>query len=243
MNWKKGRKIFRIIWILFGISFFLWMILSMSARGVDKDFLESSSSVFVEQTDNFISFTPNSSYQKVLIFYPGALVDPDAYAPLCRKIAENGYQALIIRMPWRLATKGYHKIKKMDFLNDPAKKFILAGHSQGGKMAAQFVFENPGLIDQLILLGTTHPRDIDLSSSEIPVMKLYGSNDGVASVEKVLANQSRLPQTAKFIEIEGGNHSQFGYYGFQLGDSRADITREEQQEIILREILEFTRSQ
>ena len=131
----------------------------------------------------------------------------------------------------------------MGMLSDSTKNYILAGHSQGGKMAAQFVYENPGLIDRLILLGTTHPRDINLSSSEIPVLKLYGSNDGVASAGKVLANKSNLPSTAKYIEIEGGNHSQFGYYGFQLGDSRADITREEQQSIILEEILHFIESE
>jgi len=30
-------------------------------------------------------------------------------------------------------------------------------------------------------------------------------------------------------EIAGGNHAQFGYYGTQLGDNSATISREEQQ--------------
>lgn len=243
MNWKKTRKILRVIWIVFGVGFLVWMFISMNVRGIDGNILESNSSIHVERQDDYTSFTPASSYQKVFIFYPGALVHPDAYAPLCRKIAENGYQTIIINMPWRMATKGYNKIRGMGMLSDSTKNYILAGHSQGGKMAAQFVYENPGLIDRLILLGTTHPRDINLSSSEIPVLKLYGSNDGVASAGKVLANKSNLPSTAKYIEIEGGNHSQFGYYGFQLGDSRADITREEQQSIILEEILHFIESE
>ncbi len=109
-------------------------------------------------------------------------------------------------------------------------------------MAAQLVHENPGLIHQLVLLGTTHPRDIDLSASKIPVMKIYGSNDGVARVEKVERNKAKLPSSTKYALIDGANHSQFGYYGFQLGDSEAEITREEQQAQILKHVLTFTTS-
>ena len=99
--------------------------------------------------------------------------------------AQDEHQAILCKMPWRLATKGYRRIKETGVLDDSAKQYVLIGHSQGGKMAAQFVYENPGLIHQLVLLGTTHPRDIDLSASEVPTMKIYGSNDGVVKVEKV----------------------------------------------------------
>ena len=54
-------------------------------------------------------------------------------------------------------------------------------------------------------------------------------NDGVAPVERVLANKPLLPETTRWIAIEGGNHSQFGHYGHQLFDGRATITRESQQ--------------
>lgn len=219
------------------------MVVSMNAKGINDEVFADSSLIHVEQTDDYTSFTPTVSYQKVLFFYPGALVDPDAYAPLCRKIAEHGYQTLTIHMPWRMATKGYDKIKEMNLIKDTNKKYVLAGHSQGGKMAAQFVYENPGVIDQLILLGTTHPRDIDLSGIPTPVLKVYGSNDGVANSEKIMANKPKLPPTAQYRRIEGGNHSQFGYYGFQLGDDKADISREEQQELILAHILTFIESE
>lgn len=243
MNWKKVRKVFKTFWIVAGLSFLTWMIISMNAKGFSDDIFSNSSSVRVELNDDYTSFTPTSNYQKTVLFYPGALVDPDAYAPLARKIAENGFQAVIIHMPWRMATKGYNKIKEINMIADSSKKYILAGHSQGAKMAAQFVYENPGLIDQLILLGTTHPRDYDMSSTQIPVLKLYGSHDGVASPRKIIGNKPKLPSSTKYVEIEGANHSQFGYYGFQLGDNRADISREKQQAIILQEILNFIDSE
>jgi hypothetical protein len=35
----------------------------------------------------------------------------------------------------------------------------------------------------------------------------------------------------KWVEIKGGNHSQFGHYGPQLFDGTATVTREEQQPV------------
>jgi hypothetical protein len=238
MKWTIW-KVLRLLWVIAGISFLIWMGISMQAKGVSNATLQTSSRVEIKDTKDYISFTPTSTFQKVFIFYPGALVDPTAYAPLCRKIADNGYKALLIKMPWRLATKGYNKPKELGLLTDTAKQYILAGHSQGAKMAAQFVYENPSLISKLILLGTTHPRDIDLSKSQIPIMKISGSKDGVASLEDINKNKPRLPSTTKYVLIEGANHAQFGYYGYQLGDDKAGITRELQQKIVLDHILAF----
>lgn len=106
-------------------------------------------------------------------------------------------------------------------------------------MAAQFVYENPKLIDKLILIGTTHPRDISLAEAEIPILKIYGSKDGVAGERAIFENKEKLPNSAKFSKIEGANHAQFGYYGFQLGDDKANISREQQQKETLVEILKF----
>ncbi|WP_281321788.1 alpha/beta hydrolase [Flavobacterium aestivum] len=232
-------KIFKRLWITFGICFILWIVISFQTKGVDEAILQSNSSIQVINTENIISFTPKKSYQKVFIFYPGAMVAADAYAPLCRKIAENGYKSIIIKMPWRQPSYGYNIPKEIDLFKDSTKQYILAGHSKGGMMAAQFVYENPTLIDKLILLGTSHPRDFDLSQSSIPIMKISGSNDGLADTKSVNRNKPKLPITTKYVLIKGGNHSQFGYYGSQLGDDKASINREEQQKIILNSILSF----
>jgi pimeloyl-ACP methyl ester carboxylesterase len=142
-------------------------------------------------------------------------------------------------MPWRLASQGYNLPKELKLFADTSKNYILAGHSLGAKMAAQFVYENPSLIDKLVLIGTTHPRDISLANSKIPILKIYGSNDGVADEESIIKNKSKLPATTKFVKINGANHSQFGYYGFQLGDNSATIGREQQQSETVQHIIEF----
>lgn len=233
------KSIIRIIWITGGLIFIAWLFYSYQSHGVDKTFLQDGESTKVEDNRDFYLFTPTSRFREVLIFYPGAMVDPKAYVPLCRKIADSNIKVYLIKMPWRLASKGYNKPKELHLLDDTTKTYILSGHSQGGKMAAQFVYENPTLIDKLILIATTHPRDISLSDCKIPLMKIYGSKDGVADEKSIINNKAKLPLATKFVRIEGANHSQFGYYGFQLGDHTAAISREQQQIEMLENIMEF----
>lgn len=227
------------MWAFLGISSFVWIYISFNSKGFDKSVLKSDSSIEVKISADYISFVPQTMTSKATIFfYPGALVDPFAYAPLCKNLSVRGFETIIVRMPWRMATKGYKLIKERHLLSEN-KRYVIIGHSQGGKMAAQFVFENPNTIDNLILLGTTHPRDIDLSNTETHILKIYGSNDEIARPNDVIMHKSKLPMNTEFYEIKGGNHSQFGYYGCQLGDGKAKITREEQFSLITKEILVF----
>ncbi len=93
----------------------------------------------------------------------------------------------------------------------------------------------------MVLLGTTHPKSSSLSALTMPVTKVYASNDGVAPVDRILANRDLLPRHTKWIEIEGGNHSQFGHYGHQLLDGKATLDREAQQSLTRAAILEALR--
>lgn len=241
MKWTIW-KVLKLLWVTAGIGFMIWQWLSFQAKGVAIEVMQSNAQTRVSSEKDFISFTPNRDYKTVFIFYPGAMVEPKAYAPLCRKIADSGYQVLLIKMPFRMATKGYNKPKDLGLLADKSKQYVLAGHSQGAKMAARFVFENPGLIQKLVLMGTTHPRDEDLSSNPIEAMKIYGSRDGVASAADILANKPKLPASTRYVLIEGANHAQFGYYGFQLGDDKASISRELQQQKLLEAVLSFLKT-
>ncbi len=225
--------------MLIGIVFMFWLFHSYQSHGVNKLLLQNDNSVSIDITNDFYLFTPAQEGENILIFYPGAMVEPKAYAPLCKKIAANNIRVYLIKMPWGLASKGYNKPKELNLLNDTTKTYILSGHSQGAKMCAQFAYENPGLVDQLILIGTSHPRDISLADATISILKIYGSKDGIADEKSILANKSKLPVTTKFARIDGANHSQFGYYGFQLGDNRANISREQQQAEALQHILDF----
>jgi hypothetical protein len=98
--------------------------------------------------------------------------------------------------------------------------------------------EDPSIVG-LVLVGTTHPRDQDLSGLRIPVTKIVGTRDGLASPEKVRANSPLLPVQTRWVWIEGGNHSQFGWYGFQPMDRRPRVDADSQREAMISAILEL----
>lgn len=236
------KRILKTIWVIAGLFFTCWMFYSYQSKNVDPALLKSDTNLIVQQTNSYYLFTPRQPFTQVIIFYPGAMVETKAYAPLCNALAKKNFQVYLIKMPWRLAAKGYNKPKELKLFKDSSKTFILAGHSQGAKMAAQFVYENPELIDKLILIGTTHPRDISLAEATIPILKIYGTNDGVADEKTIIANKHQLPAATSFVKIEGANHAQFGYYGFQLGDDKASISREQQQLLTINSIMNFLNS-
>ncbi|GAB4029595.1 alpha/beta hydrolase [Spirosoma gilvum] len=235
----KWRKLARQIWIGAGLVFIAWNFISFQAHGVNEEILTSTAMLTVRQTDDFLGFIPQGAKRQVLVFFPGAMVDPTAYAPLARRVAEAGYAVYIIKMPWRLATYGYKKINGLPEFADTTKQYVLCGHSQGAKMAAQYVYEFPGKMAGLILIGTSHPRDISLATLTIPVMKIWATHDGLASPKEVTQNKGKLPASTEFVVIQGGNHAQFGYYGPQLGDDTPTISRAEQQKICEQAIVRF----
>ncbi len=226
------------------------MYFQMQASGYDDSVLHSNSSVKVENSSEYIKFIPasvsiNSGYTTSVLFYPGALVQAEAYAPYARRLAENGYPVIIQKIPFRLAftekmqISVFNKTKSLFTSYPDSVKWVLAGHSKGGAMAADFSGLCPEEISGLLLIGTSHPREIDLTSLDIPVTKVYGSEDGLASVEEVEGFSVNLPEHTSFVLVKGGNHSQFGYYGIQLGSGTASISVEDQQLQLLDASLEL----
>jgi len=89
--------------------------------------------------------------------------------------------------------------------------------SMGGAMASQFASEHPDDVDGLILLGAYLYGDYPPEDT----LTIYGSLN--QSVE------DEIDYTENVVEIQGGNHAQFGNYGPQKGDLPATISAEEQQ--------------
>ena len=243
-RWKTIQR----IWITTGLAgtaiFVTWSLLAYRAQGPERrTALESDARVTVTAADGYWSFTPQASAPVGLIFFPGALVDPVAYAPLVHAIADAGHASILIQVPRRGAFGGADGPEVFDRARNAAagssvRRWIVAGHSRGGVIACHVVRDGfPGLAGA-VLLGTSHPRDFSLAATTIPMTRVSGTRDTIADVEKQERTREHLPASARIIRIDGGNHSQFGYYGFQPGDWPATITREAQQVIIRRAILD-----
>jgi pimeloyl-ACP methyl ester carboxylesterase len=111
------------------------------------------------------------------------------------------------------------------------KNWAIGGHSLGGVMAASFAKKHADEVKALALFASYPQSKDDLSSTNLKVLSVWGSEDGCADISKVKAAENIVPKTAVFKEIQGGNHAQFGSYGFQKGDKEAKIPALDQQSL------------
>jgi hypothetical protein len=218
----------------------IWLNKSYSPQDVAKAALVSDKNIEVK-IDDYISFTPkNVEPTKGFIIYPGAKVEPGAYAPFSRDIAEKGYEVIILDMPFNIALLGQNKAEKAMKDYSDITHWVVGGHSLGGVVASKFATEN-NMVDGVVLLAS-YPNNDNLKNMVKNVLSIYGSKDGVVNFKQLIESREKLPKDTTYVEIEGANHSQFGDYGLQEGDNEALITSEEQMEITCKNIVEFLES-
>jgi len=203
------------------------------------DALKSDSSVTVS-IGNWLVFAPaTSNVTTGFIIYPGGRVDFRSYAPAAHSIAAQGYLVVIPQMPLNLAFFGVGTASDVIGQYPDINSWAVGGHSLGGTMAAQFAFENPSKTKGLVLWAAYPASGTNLSKSSLLVTTIHGSNDGLVSTAQINDSLKLLPPSTMRVEIAGGNHAQFGWYGDQAGDNKATITREAQQNLILAATLQL----
>ncbi len=200
--------------------------------------LESSAGVEVAQQDGWWTFTPvGAAPQTGFIFYPGGRVDARAYAPLVHAVAEQGYLGVIVPMPLNLAILNVNGADAVIARFPEIAHWVIGGHSLGASMSAQYAGSHDAAIDGLAMLAG-YPAT-NMSTADVAVVSIYGSEDGLARPAQVTGAAPNLPPDTAFVEITGGNHGQFGWYGDQSGDNPASISRDEQQAQTLAAILDL----
>ncbi len=212
-------------------GFVVWAETPPSPMPEAYDSLKSDSSVTVS-VGNWLVFTPVSiNASRGFIIYPGGRVDFRSYAPAAHAIAAEGYLVVIPLMPLNLAVFGVGKANDVIEHYPNISSWAIGGHSLGGTMAAQFAFENPSKVKGLVLWAAYPASGTDLSKSNLLVTTIHGSNDGLVSTAQIDDSFKLLPSSTVRVEIAGGNHAQFGWYGDQAGDNAATITRAAQQNL------------
>lgn len=218
-------------------------------QAMESDNAVEVSEVLVAAWDNepYYVFKPlKIEPRKGFIFYPGAFVDPRSYAPAAHEIAQKGFLIVIVKMPKDFAELGWDRADTV--LNDFSSitTWAIGGHSMGGKMGCKYLMERqyPENIPGLILWASRPSNNYRLDTTDIKALSIYGTNDGIVTGSIIEESREHLPDDTVWVEITGGNHTQFGYYDtspdpVQRNDNPADITREEQQEIITEATINF----
>lgn len=221
--------------ILCGVGFYTW---SQQTYKPSEELLERVDVTSILDGDDVV-IRASGEAKAGIILYPGAKVENTAYSYYAKSLAEAGYDVFIpsIFLNFSLLDKGISG--KIINENRVIKKWYVGGHSLGGVSAAMFAKEHENLIEGLILLASYPSEGSNLSASSLDVLSIYAEQDGLTNVRDIEASQHLLPANTQFVEIEGGNHAQFGLYGEQKGDQLATISPLEQQEVIITETLQW----
>ena len=202
----------------------------LSAQQIAIDALDDGNGVTVDVSRSQIRFTPTDDPRSAgLAFYPGAKVDPQAYAHVLRPIAEAGFPVVIFKQPFNLAVLDSNAANAV--IGDPddtVDRWAVGGHSLGGAMASSYAETDRDELDGLLLWAAYPVNDMS-ERAGLAVMSVYGTNDGLATPADIDERKPDLPASTEYVPIDGAIHSFFGDYGLQNGDGTPGTTRADAQ--------------
>lgn len=193
--------------------------------------LEDTGSVQVTETEEYILFD-GAGTEDALVFYQGARVEEAAYSPLMMRLAENGTDCFLCRMKYNFAMLDAEAAEDVRAAagNNSYRRWYLGGHSLGGVTAAGLVTQGETADetsdwDGIVLLAAYPTAPIT-----VPAILIYGTNDGIVEPEEYgrIGEDGLWPEDFTEVRLEGGNHAQFGDYGEQNGDNKAEMSFDEQ---------------
>ena len=194
----------------------------------------------VQREDGQLVFRPASPNGKGLIYYPGGLVDPEAYAVTAQGIANAGYLVVIPKMPLNLAFTGINRAERIRTDFPEIESWVIGGHSLGGAMAAEYAKNNVNHFAGLIMFAAYPANNEDFINFPIPILTIIATNDPGAPKQEAFYEVVR--DSATRVLLEGGNHRQYADYTFQADDGVATISVAAQQDQIIVATTQFLAS-
>ena len=227
--------VFLIFMLLFGFGSFYVNDYYHATETAKAALCDSETVSVTYLSKDVLAFVPKEP-SAGLIFYPGGKVEYTAYAPLMHELAKNGILCILPHMTFNLAVLEMNAADGLSSFYPEIETWYIGGHSLGGSMAASYLEKNADSFDGLLLCASYSTAD--LSTLDIDVFSIYGSNDLVLNAEKYEESKSNLPTDYKEFVIEGGCHAYFGSYGAQEGDGTPTLTEAKQLELTLSFLLE-----
>jgi len=232
---KIGLIAFAVVLVVAIVGFLAWTRLARYPA-----FPEAAALAQTAQTpQGWYVFKPEQPTNTGMVFYPGGLVDPAAYAPLMKQLSDQGIMTVITPMPLDLAVFGVNKANDVIAAYPEIKHWIIGGHSLGGSMAAQYAKDNVSKLAGIAFMAS-YPAN-DMSQSPLKVVTIHGSQDGLATPAKIADSLKLLSSGTTDVLLDGGNHAQYGNYGPQAGDGVATMSREQQQQLTTAAVVELAK--
>lgn len=170
----------------------------LSAEQVALDALDDGNGVTVDVSRWSIRLTPTDDPRSSgLAFYPGARVDPQAYAHVLRPIAEAGFPVVIFKQPYNLAILDSNAADTViGDRNDTIDRWAVGGHSLGGAMASSYAESDRDELVGLLLHAAYPVRDMS-GRAGLAVMSVSGTDDGLATPADIDERKPDLPASTE----------------------------------------------
>lgn len=244
MNKKNQKKSYYVgvilailvLVIIIGVKWYLGSYYRASEEAGQCISENDQSGVSVVENEDGYAFIPDDA--KIgFIFYPGGKVESASYAPLMSKLAGNGILCVLLDLNGNLA---FLESKAADGVIEKypqVEDWYIGGHSLGGVVAASYAMKHESEFEGLVLMAS-YPSS-DITKTNLKVLSIYGDQDEVVGADKYAKVKRKMPVDTTEVVVKGGCHAYFGDYGEQSGDGKPTISREEQEDITVQEIVEF----
>ncbi|WP_158685400.1 alpha/beta hydrolase [Microbacterium halophytorum] len=219
-------------------AFLIWTQKTYAAEPEGISAVESDPRVHLDVQGDLTVLGPSAASNGTgLIFFPGAKVEPDAYAASFTELAANGTTVIIAQPSLNLALLERRSLEELASAAPDVESWSVGGHSMGGVRACMYAESDE--VDALLLLAS-YCSGVDLSEhTDLAVLSVFGSDDGLIRTEAVEESKDILPSDAESVTLEGVSHAQFGDYGPQGGDGTPHLSDDEARQHIEEALAEF----
>ncbi len=237
---KTKSRLKKIVSIGAGVIATLVIIIPVFAYGTSYQPSSTARADYAEAIDHgsYYHFADETSTQAI-IFYPGGFVSAIAYARFGKLLHNQGYDVFVTKPFLNLAITSIDQAAAIQSKYPLITTWFIGGHSLGGSAAAFYAINHVDKVHGLFFFASYTTASADFSLTSLPILSVTGTADRILNTTTYLANQQYDSPLTTYASIEGGNHSQFGDYGFQRGDGEATITVAEQHQIIVTSLVSW----
>ncbi len=188
------------------------------------------------EPDGSLVFAPAVANGHGLLIMHGALIKPESYARTAAYFAARGYTVYLPKGFARLSILAVDRAAaRLGELG--VEDWFFIGHSMGGLSALTLVERHAVRPRAIALWATAMP--VDFSMLDVPILFLWGDADGLLPAPQLEAAKARLPATARYLTVAGGNHRDFAMYSHQFFDNEGRLGWRQQIDLANARTAEF----
>ncbi|KQZ26217.1 alpha/beta hydrolase [Duganella sp. Root1480D1] len=141
------RRTVRWLFLAWALVSTGWLANSYRTRGVGPALLAGS----VDADENLFLPAHAQGVHSGLVFICGSGVAAEAYVPMLHPVADAGFPVVIIKLPLRFAPldsnkdEALQRVRRAMAAHGDIRRWVVAGHSLGGALAARLVHDAPNL--------------------------------------------------------------------------------------------------